>query len=261
MSRRAFIHGLGAAILFAGSAASAQAQPPGPGKPPPGSPLSKLFGGREPGGPLVARYAAGDLEFILDRSGAQPLIQFRGSTEIVALTRSVGPRNDEIFKNDIGEQVLRLSGLGGGGTIYPPDRPQGVPVSFVQVVVTPIRLPVVPGGVELGVRAQQASRSISNALQRAVIVDIADYRPDAWSLIADAMNLAVKAIEINKERLRTDPRLSHIERVLIVVGDRPGIVINYDTIQITVVPLKGPAGRPSSALIALSLMRQVMGGN
>jgi hypothetical protein len=208
----------------------------------------------------VARYAAGDLEFILDRSGVQPLIQFRGSTEIVALTRSVGPRNDEIFKNDIGEQVLRMSGLG-GGTIYTPDRPQGVPVSFVQVVVTPIRLPVVAGGVELGVRAQQASRSISNALQRAVIVDIAEYRPEAWSLIADAMNLAVKAIEINKDRLRTDPRLSHIERVLIVVGDRPGIVINYDTIQITVVPMKGPAGRPSSALIALSLMRQVTGGN
>jgi hypothetical protein len=256
MSRRAFIHGLGAAILCAGMATPALAQPKSPVRPPPGSPLSKFLGSREAGGPQIARYVAGDLEFVLDRSGPQPLIQFRGGTEILALTRSAGPRNDEIYKNDIGEQVLRMSSLGGGGTIYTPDQPQGMPVSLVQVVVTPIRLPVISGGdIELGRRELQASLSISTALQRHVGFQIAEYDSEAWALVGDTINLVVKAIQINQEHLRQNPKFSHIDRVLIVVGDQPGILLNYDTIQITVAPSKGPAGRPSSARIAIAMMR------
>ncbi len=227
------------------------AQPPKPK-----GPALNIFGGREArGGPAVARFvAAGVGDFVLDRSQNQPLIKFGRSSEILALTRTIGPRNEEIYKNDIGEQVLRLSGLG-GWTIYTPDNPKGTPVDPAPGPVLPIRLQAIANLSELYQRGQVTSNRISNSLQRHVVFDVPDASAESWALMADTMGVVANAIEINKDRMRQDPKFAHIERILIVEGDQPSIVSIYDTIQITVAPSKGPAGRPSSARIAVALAR------
>ena len=67
------------------------------------------------------------------------------------------------------------------------------------------------------------------------------------------MDLAAQFFERNQTLVRTDPRYRHIIRLLIVEGDESIVQAYYDTIQITVAAAKGPAGRPSSAKIALAL--------
>ena len=257
MSRRAFIFGLGAAAFCAGAAAPALAQPPGPKPPAKDSPISKLFGqGRGPSLPPIARYAAeGVGEFIFDQSGGQALIMFRGSSEIVVLTLSNAARNDRIYKNDIGEPVLRISGLGLGGlTVYTAGKPQGVPAEIVRGPVPPIRLQTVRDENELVIRGRAAQTRLRRVVQRDFTVEVSDIEhPESWALVADAMDLAAQFFERNQTLVRTDPRYRHIIRLLIVEGDESIVQAYYDTIQITVAAAKGPAGRPSSAKIALAL--------
>ncbi|HWW27986.1 MAG TPA: DUF4908 domain-containing protein, partial [Caulobacter sp.] len=64
--------------------------------------------------PPIARYVAetGDA-FILDRAAPQPLLKFENSSEVWVLSPQPAPRGDTIYKNELGEPVLRASKLGG----------------------------------------------------------------------------------------------------------------------------------------------------
>src|SRR4051812_4574960 len=65
--------------------------------------------------PNVARFVPdGGEPFVLDRSaGRQVFMKFEDSPEIWALSPTPGPRGDVIYKNDMGEPMLRASRLGG----------------------------------------------------------------------------------------------------------------------------------------------------
>ncbi|MEI7932537.1 MAG: DUF4908 domain-containing protein [Alphaproteobacteria bacterium] len=252
MSRRAFIHGLGAAILFAGAATTARAQPPAPGKPPPpGSPLNRLFTQREPGSPPIAHFVAGEVEFTFDRSSGQALLQLGRNGEVLALSRSLGPRNAQIFKNDVGEQVLILTNLG-GFTLYTRVNPGGVPASPVPGPAAPIHLASVRDTDDFARRKQLVANRMAAVLGRFVGVGVVE-NPQAWSLVADELELAAQIFEKNQDQIKSDPRFQHINRLLVVEGDQPDVVMIYDTVQIVIDPDRGVAGRPSSAMIAQRL--------
>ena len=157
-----------------------------------------------------------------------------------------------VFKNDVGEPVLRFSGLG-GMTVYTAAHPEGAPAALVGMA-SPIRLQTVQDIAELGGRELAVSRRVSRVLQRRVLVDIPDIGAESWTLVADVINLAADAFERDADRIHQDQKLPHVDRLLVVEGDQPTVQVGYDTVQITVAAAKGAAGRPSSAKIAKALL-------
>jgi hypothetical protein len=130
----------------AGEARSATlAHPPGgaPGhsslrafdQPPPLShddPGDMLFGRppadtRAPTMPRLARFRAdtGDT-FVFEITGSGPAyLKYDDSGEVWVLNPTTGPRGDTIYKNDVGQAMLRATRLG-GLTVFTQDQPAGV---------------------------------------------------------------------------------------------------------------------------------------
>src|SRR6478609_2586857 len=82
--------------------------------------------------PPVARYMAGEgKSFILDRSAdsSEALLKFDDSPEVWVLEPSPGPGGVTIYRNDVGEPVVRVTRLG-GVTLYTPRTPEGMPASL-----------------------------------------------------------------------------------------------------------------------------------
>ena len=110
-----------AAILTAATSSAAE----------PLSPLSAgLFGSPQPSAQNAERFVTpdGDLRFTLDRSGPAPLMRFEGTTEVLVLRASQGPRGDEFLKTQAGELVLRVTSLG-GVTVYTSANDNGAPAA------------------------------------------------------------------------------------------------------------------------------------
>ena len=100
-----------------------------------GAPLSlhdALTGGRLGGKsdqPVIARYETDEgAVFVLDRSSPHPLMKFEDDPEIWVLQAAHGPRGDVIYRNDLGEEMLRSTSLG-GMTVFTERRPGGSPTS------------------------------------------------------------------------------------------------------------------------------------
>ncbi|HEY9235610.1 MAG TPA: DUF4908 domain-containing protein, partial [Phenylobacterium sp.] len=75
--------------------------------------------------PPVARYVTDDGRgFVLDRSTSRPLLKFDAAYEIYALQAQAAPRGDIIYKNDLGQPVLRATRLG-GVILFTSSRPGG----------------------------------------------------------------------------------------------------------------------------------------
>jgi hypothetical protein len=81
----------------------------------------ELFGGhalpwQRAKAPPVGRYRDeedGDPAFVIDHSSSIILLRFDDSTEIWMLTPQPGPGGSTLYKNDVGEIVLRVTRLGG----------------------------------------------------------------------------------------------------------------------------------------------------
>ena len=85
--------------------------------------------GRNAPMPPVAHYVAGDGDrFILDKSGPVALFKFEHADEIWALHPTPGPNGDTIYRNDIGQPILRATRLG-GLTLFTPHMPGGEAVA------------------------------------------------------------------------------------------------------------------------------------
>jgi hypothetical protein len=79
--------------------------------------------------PPTGRYVSdGGQAFIIDSSGMRPLLRFDQSAEIWVLRPTPAPRGDIIYRNDNGDQILRVT-ADGGITLYTTRTPQGSPVS------------------------------------------------------------------------------------------------------------------------------------
>lgn len=242
-----------AALAIAATSAFGQAQP-APGERP--GRLGEMLGLKQRfthNLPTVAHFIAdGVAEFTFDRSTDRPMIQFSDNGEIFALHPQPAPRGDVIYKNDVGDPVLRLSGLG-GVTVFTPSRPQGAPAELVGMGDPIALLANIHNATDLFRRMQVASRRIGLVVQHPVSVDAPDLGPETYDLAADVLVLAVDAFERNAPTIRTDPRMRKVTQVLILEGERPGVTLSERTLTIVIASRWGVAGRPSSYRIASAL--------
>ncbi|MDP3659334.1 DUF4908 domain-containing protein [Phenylobacterium sp.] len=217
-----------------------------------------LFGGRTPDGrnsttaPAVARYVSEDGQsFILDRTQGRPLLKFENSPEVWALLPQPAPRGDVIYKNDLGEPVLRATRLG-GVTVFTDTRPGGSAAALAGGA-TPLKLAPL-GPQALLERLAQATLRASRAARRLITFE-AEATPASSALIADAATVAAEAVVRMARRGDGKKMLAQFNKVTLVAGRKPSTVIQQGVMRITVAPGEGLAGRPSSDRILATLER------
>jgi len=208
---------------------------------------------RTPDPPPIARYAPDDGgAFVLDRSVSPPLLRFEASQEIWVLQPQPGPRGDIIYKNDLGEPMLRFTRLG-GLTLFTINRPDGAAAAF-DSEAPPLRpAPILTPGALLQ-RLAQASARASRAAQRLVVFDAPDVTQASASLFADAAMVTSDAIVAVGRK--GDPRhgLAKLGKVLLVPGRKPSASYNEGVLQVIIQAQQGVAGRPSSRRIEVVLL-------
>lgn len=203
--------------------------------------------GRQASAPPVARYVSETGEgFILDRSSERTLMRFENSPEIWVLQPTVGPRGDIIYKNDIGQVLLRATRMG-GLTLFTGKQPAGAAAALTGASA-PIRIKAIGPGVLY--RILEASSGRASRLTHHLISFEAEASPASSTLIADAAILSVMAIERVIHRADGAARTARIKRVVIVEGRRPDVILRAGTLLVVVTPSLGVAGRPSSERIA-----------
>jgi hypothetical protein len=206
-----------------------------------------LFGDRLVSGraaaPPIARYVsqAGD-GFILDRSQARPLLKFDDSPEVWALRAHPAPRGDVIYKNDLGEPMLRATRLG-GLTLFTPERPGGTPAALTGGGSSLKLTPISPQS--LLERLAQASFRATRAARKLIPFN-ADASPASSALIADAAAVTAEAVVRMSRRPEGRPVLARLRKVTLVEGRKPAATWHGNEMRITVSPADGLAGRPSS---------------
>lgn len=203
---------------------------------------------RKPAPPPVARYVSeGGGAFVLDRATPTALLKFENSSEVWVLSPHAGPRGDVIYKNELGEPVLRATKLG-GMILFTPDRPAGAAAALMGRATT-IQPPAFIKPSALFLRMAQAADRASRAARHQVSFEtVQDARPETSVLVAESANVAAEAFE---RMARNGDRnlLNRIGRVLLAEGRKPGAAIKDDALIITYASGKGLAGRPSSERI------------
>jgi hypothetical protein len=198
---------------------------------------------RQAAPPPVARYVSDSGEgFILDRSSERTLMRFENSPEIWVLQPTVGPRGDILYKNDIGQVLLRATRMG-GLTLFTGKRPTGASASLAGASA-PIRLKAI-GPVDLYRILLGASARASRLSRHRISFD-AEATPASSTLIADAAILSIMAMERIVQRTDGAAMAARIQRVVIVEGRKPEVILRAGTLLIAVTPSLGVAGRPSS---------------
>jgi hypothetical protein len=168
------------------------------------------------------------------------------------LLPSPAPRGDVIYKNDLGEPVLRATRLG-GFTLFTDDRPNGEAVS-VAGNGQPLRL-VAMSPQAVFERLAQSSLRASRAAHRPMLFE-AEATPASSSLIADAA--VVASVAILRLAQRDDGRrlLARITRVRFEEGKKSSATLKDGVLRIVVSPREGLAGRPSSdRIVKVALAR------
>jgi hypothetical protein len=201
---------------------------------------------RQYAAPPIARYVAeGGDSFVLDRSQGRVLLKFDDSPEVWVLTPTPAPRGDTIYKNDLGESVLRATRLG-GVTVFTDERPEGAAAALTGTGA-PLRL-ITLGPQGLLEHLGQASVRASHAAHRLIPFD-ADASPSSSSLIADAAAVVSEAVVRMAKRVDGRALLAKLKQVRLIEGRRPAVQLTHGAMQITVTPALGLAGRPSSERI------------
>ncbi len=206
-----------------------------------------------PSAPPVARYTPdAGRPFVLDRSTPVTLLRFEDSPEIWVLQPQPGPRGDIIYRNDLGEPMLRYTRLG-GLTVFTIDHPDGEAAAFAGEAGALHALPILTPSALLQ-RLAQASAHASHAAQRLVEFDAPDVTPATATVFADTAIVAADAIGNVSHKSEAHKFLSKLAKVLLVPGHKVGAVFNEGVLQVTIDGRQGLAGRPSSRRIIMALM-------
>ena len=244
--------GAGVALALCGLASVVHAEP--------ASLRDFLFGvskNSDPALPMVARYRSDRGEgFVLDRSGGRrAVIRFDDNPELWALTASPGPRGDVIYRNDMGQAVLRATRLG-GLTLFTSGDPGGTAAASVGLVPAP-RPPPVLGPEALFQVLVEASSRASRAAHHLIIFDAGDAlaTPTTEPIFADAFILTADAIvRISTRGGAGHAACARVAKVHFVQGSDAAAALVGRIVQITIAPDLGVAGRPSSQRIAAAIL-------
>jgi Domain of unknown function (DUF4908) len=213
--------------------------------------------------PPVARYLASQgRAFILDRSAIAPeaLLKFDDNFEVWVLEPAQAPGYATIYRNDAGEQVVKVTKLG-GVTLYTAREPDGVPVS-IQGDAEDLSLPQSIPDKIMTQLVPQASYRISRAAQtavghdREVNISAPYYTPATAPVFADAITVTANALVTLARRKEAKAFLSKLDQVLFIPGPRPDVGFNGSVLTITLTPGKGYAGRPSSNRILKTCLKR-----
>jgi hypothetical protein len=202
---------------------------------------------RQAAAPPVARYVVDEGGgFVLDRTGHNPLIRFDESPEVWVLFASRAPRGDIIYRNDMGEPVLRATKLG-GMTVFTSRRPGGS-AAALESGATPLRIPPLGPGA-LYERLYQASVRCTRAAQHLIDIDALDVGAASDGLVGDAAVVTANAMAALSARPDGKALLARIAKVAFVEGGGPDASLRGGVLTITVAASQGVAGRPSSGKI------------
>ena len=195
--------------------------------------------------PPVGRYVTESGEgFILDRSGRHPLVRFERRDETWVLRPSAAPRGDVIYRNDAGEQVLRIT-QNGGITVYTRRAPGGSPASYNGS--GPSLTPPTLGPMLLFRLMAQRSAMVSQAVGRLVEVNLDGDQSEA--LCVEAMVVTTEAVIRIARSPTARQYVNDLRSISIVEGSRAGVTYERGRLVVTVDPGEGMAGRPSSARV------------
>ncbi len=205
--------------------------------------------------PAVARFNADGSSFVLDASSRdRALMKFDDSGEVWALRPTAGPRGDVIYKNDMGEPMLRKTQLG-GLTVFTHDRPGGA-AAALQGAAPFIRNVLLSGPGALFQILAQASTRASHAAGKLVNFEALDLTPGSEPVFADAANLTAQAFVRADHNKVGHAVMSRYSKVAFVNGRPPDVRVFGQEVRITVTPDMGFAGRPSSQRISQVLFRR-----
>lgn len=187
--------------------------------------------------------------FVLDRSGPVILYLPDRTDEVLALDVRRSPGGGTSLVTDWGEEVLRIS-IVGGATLYTEDAPEGV-IADSWEPSRPLRPPRRSID-DIIMQAEQTAVVLQDLLGHPVQVDYGATPHDGLGVVAEAMQLAVAGIQ--SARQRNPAMLTRLLRVRIVSAGTPDVHFDGELLEIRIDPLAGHAGRPSSERIALTLV-------
>jgi len=201
-------------------------------------------------GPPLARFVSEEGRvFTLDRTQPVPMLKFEDNPEVWALLPNPAPRGDVIYKNDLGEPMLRATRLG-GFTLFTDARPSGEAVSLAGGGA-PLRLPPMSPQVVFE-RLAQASLRAGRAARRPVLFE-AEATPASSALIADSAMVVTLAFLRLASRDGGRAALSKVARVQFVEGKKSTATLSGGVLRIVVAPAQGLAGRPSSEKVVKAI--------
>lgn len=189
--------------------------------------------------------------FILDRAGSLTLLRFERSTETWALRPTSAPRGDTIYRNDAGEQVLRVT-TAGGITLYSTRSPGGSPVSQTGGGVS-LEPPNI-GPVQMFNLMARRSGLVTDALGRLVIINV--YGEQSEALCIEALIVTTDAVVRIARSPTARPFLDRLRSITIVEGPRASVSYARGELRVVVDPSRGIAGRPSSARVIRAVIPQ-----
>lgn len=195
--------------------------------------------------PATGRYASESGEnFIFDRSGARPLFRFESRSETWALRPTPAPRGDIVYRNDAGDQILRVT-PDGGMTLYSVRAPGGSPATLRGAA--PALAPPVLGPIALANLMLARSAQLSRSLGRMIVVQLDGEADEA--LCVDALMVTTDAVLRMASSPNLRQRLNQLRSVTIIEGRVSGVTFERGDLRVTVRPGQGLTGRPSSATI------------
>jgi hypothetical protein len=201
--------------------------------------------------PTVARFVIDEGgAFVLDRSHRPATLKFDDSSEIWVLTQSRGPRGDILFKDDVGDTLLRATKLG-GMTVFTSRRPQGSAAALVGAT-TSLRLSYM-GPAALYQRMIQASIRCTRLTRHLVGFEAPDADAKSASLIGDSASLAVDAMIRVASQPGGAAAVNKITKVVVAKAASPTAWLQRGVLVVYVTPAQGLFGHPSSAKIAQAI--------
>ena len=209
---------------------------------------------RRPPPPPVARYVSetGNA-FVLDRAAPLPLLKFDNSAEVWVLSPQPASRGDVLYRNEMGEPMLRATKLG-GMILFTDESPNGAAAALAGKAPS-IQPPAAISPIALYQRMGQASLRASRAAQRQMPFEtLQDARPETSVLIAEAATITAEAFE-RLARKGDRATLASITRVVLAEGDKPGASLKNGALVVTYAPGQGVGGRPSSKRIVKVVLR------